>query len=368
MSSPRRLILHRRCCVSAAVLIAAVSLVTTARADPEAAARLDALPCASLDPTTYVDLWRPGQTPYGVPFASWDRSTFDALKARLLGCATPANRQRTLMVLRYLDDPYGPASRVTRQQEDQRSATARNAALVEEIQADLAAVGGEPDLIQRRGRLMRVTTKIDTSRLPTDTQLHLRAELNQQNTALAAAETAQAQARETAERQRRVAEAQASADRQAAAQRRQAEAEAQATAAAEAATRYYQERQARLSPDVVAFLVRNPVLQAPATRPDVVKGLGVLDSMGLTLDACRESFGGFRAEWTEVQRRMGLLQRLLITYYGMTPEDLTQAAQALRTRMREAGLLTSLKADPLALRQTCEGAAIVTATVFDFSG
>lgn len=100
----------------------------------------------------------------------------------------------------------------------------------------------------------------------------------------------------------------------------------------------------------------------------MLNALGVLDSMGLTLDACREAFGGFRTEWTEVQRRMGLLQRLLITYYGTTPEELTQAAQTLRARMREAGLLTSLKGDPRSLRQTCEGAIIVTANVFDFSG
>jgi pyruvate/2-oxoglutarate dehydrogenase complex dihydrolipoamide acyltransferase (E2) component len=368
MSSPRRHTLQRAVRAPAAFCFLAVSLVTTAHADPEATARLEALPCTSFDPNAYVDLWRPGQSPYGVPFASWDRSAFDTLKARLLACATPANRQRTLTVLRYLDDPYGPTSRVARQQDDQRSAASRTAALTDEIQADLAAVAGEPDLIQRRGRLMRVTTKLDTNRLPAETQLQLRAELNRQSSALAAAEEAQAQARQTAERQRRAAEAQAAADRRAAEERQQTEARAQATAVAEAATRYYQDRQARLSPDVAAFLGRNPTLQAPAARPDVLNALGILDSMGLTLDACREAFGGFRTEWTEVQRRMGLLQRLLITYYGTTPEELTQAAQALRARMREAGLLSSLKGDPRSLRQTCEGAIIVTANVFDFSG
>lgn len=178
MSSPRRHTLQRALRAPTAFCFVAVSLVTTANANPEATARLEALPCTSFDSNAYVDLWRPGQSPYGVPFASWDRGTFDMLKARLLACATPANRQRTLTVLRYLDDPYGPTSRVARQQDDQRSAASRVAALTDEIQADLAAVAGEPDLIQRRGRLMRVTTKLDTSRLPPETLLQLRAELN----------------------------------------------------------------------------------------------------------------------------------------------------------------------------------------------
>jgi hypothetical protein len=368
MPSPRRHTLRRALRAPVALCFVAVSFVTTAHADPEGTARLEALPCASLDPNAYVDLWRPGQNAYGVPFASWDRGTFDTLKARLLACATPANRQRTLTVLRYLDDPYGPASRVARQQDDQRSAASRTAALTDEIQADLAAVAGEPDLVQRRGRLMRVTTKLDTSRLPAETQLQLRAELNRQASALASAEAAQAQARETAERQQRTAEAQAAADRRAAEQRQRAQAETQAAAEAEAAARYYREHQAGLPPDVAAFLVRNPALQAPASRPEVLNALGSLDAMGLILDACRERLGGFRAEWTEVQRRRGVLQRVLLSYHGMTPNQLAAHAQDLRGRAQEGGFLSVVRSDPYALRQACEGAIIVTAVQFDFSG
>lgn len=368
-----------------AFLLVTLGFVTTVHADPEATARLDALPCASLDPNAYVDLWRPGQAPYGIPFATWDRPAFDALKARLLACATPANRQRTLTVLRYLDDPYGPTSRVARQQDDQRSAASRTAALTDEIRADLAAVAGESDLVQRRGRLMRVTTKLDTSRLPAETQLQLRAELNRQSSALAAAEAEQAEAHEVAERQRRTAEAQAAeqarqaaaraaAERQASEEQRKAEARqaterqaAQEQAAANAANRYYAERVPRLSPDLITFFDRNPALKPVSARDGLVEAAALVDSYVVALDTCRSTLSGFGAEWTELQRRLGLMQQALLVYYDVPAAELAQITRLWRVRWQNQGLVAQLKADLGVMRQTCSEAVTTTARLLDFT-
>lgn len=347
------------------VLVVGLLSATPARAAPETGAeRVAALSCAVLDPETYRDTWQPGQSPYGLPFEAWDRPAFEALKQRFIDCATPANQRRMLMVPRYIDMA---ADRTLRQAEAQRAATSRAAALADEIRTNLTAAATEPDLVQRRARLASLTTKLDTSRLPADVQAPLRIELSQQLSALTAAEEARrraaqdAAARHEAEQRQQAQAAQDAAARQQVEQRRQAQAEAAAT------ERHYAERLLHLSPDLVAFLSRNPSLKAPSTRADVLNALAYIDTMATTLDACREQLGAFRAEWTEVQRRLGILQRVLLVYHGVPAAELTQAAQDRHAKAQAAGLLTMLRTEPRSLRQACEGAVIVVSTIFDFS-
>ncbi|GJD97679.1 hypothetical protein [Methylobacterium iners] len=359
--------------------LAAASIGDAAEASPDASARLEAAPCPAVDPELYArQRWIPGSQPYGIPFEAWDRATFDALKRRMTACADPANRQRTLMVLRYLDDPYGPLAQVSRQLDAHRATASRNAGLADEIRAELAAAANDPSLINRRARLVRLATKLDTARLPAETQLALRAELNRETSALAAAEAAQTEAREASARQQRLAEvkaaedrqreaARAAADREAGEQRQQPQARERAEAEAKAADRYYAGRLASLSPELVTLLTRNPALKAPSARAGLLQITAIVESHVLALDTCRARLGGYVAEWTELQRRLGLMQQALLSYYGMPPSELAQTMRLWQARWENTGMSAALKEDLDFMRETCGGSVRAADNLLDFS-
>lgn len=361
------------------IMLAAPIASGPVHATPDAEAQIEAAPCAAFDPELYSgQRWVPGARPYGIAIEHWDRSTFEALRRRLTACITPANRARTTMVLRYLDDPYGPVAQVTRQLDAAQTAATRTAALTEEIRADLAALANEPDLVQRRGRLSRVTTKLDTSRLPVEEQQALRAELSRQTVVLTSAEAAQVQARQAAEHERRAAEARAadaarqaaardSADRQAAETQRQTQLQAEEQAAAAAAEKAYAERLPRLSPALITLFNRNPALKPITARDSLLEAKAVVDSYVVALDTCRATLGGFASAWTEVQRRLGLMQQALLTYYDVPAPELAQITRFWRVRWQNQGLAARLQADHDLMQQTCDAALPTTAGLLDFA-
>ena len=396
---------------SGAMILTLAALALSASMQPglagDAGATILAYPCAAVDPELYSHQeFVPDHSPYNVPFEQWDEAAFDALKQRMTECITPANRKRTGMILFYLEGPYGPRTQVLRMADKRKATAAGQVADAAEIRSSLGAALADPSPTARRKRLASIAARLEHTAVPANQKAELRDELargiqdateaeaadaeaqEQADTAQHDAEVAEQQARQATEQ--KAAEQQAEQRRQALAaeaaaqaeqQRRQVEAQAraaaeaqrqalerqeQAKAAAAEVERYYEQRAAQLSPEVVGLLARNPALKAPTTRDDALKVLAVIEGGLFALDACRAHDGTFGSEWTETQRRLGLVQQLLISYYGVTPGDVARGA-ALRHAKFVASLQQTLDNDEDARTQTCQDVMALTSALLDFS-
>ena len=389
---------------SAATALALAALALAASVRPglaaDAGATILAYPCAAVDPELYSHQeFVPDHSPYGIPFEHWDEAAFDALRQRMTECTTPANRKRTEMILFYLEGPYGPRRQVLRMVDQRKAAAAGQVAAAAEIRSSLGAALTDPSPTARRKRLASIAARLEHTAVPADQKAELRGELargiqdatdaeaadaeaqEQADAVQHDAEAAEQQARQAAEQkaaaqqaeQRRqalaaqaAAQAEAQARAAAEAQRKELERQEQAKAAAAEADHYYEQRAAQLSPEVVGLLARNPALKAPTTRDDALKVLAVIEGGLFALDACRAHDGTFGSEWTETQRRLGLVQQLLISYYGVTPGDVARGA-ALRHAKFVASLQQTLDNDEDARTQTCQDVMALTSALLDFS-
>ena len=370
-----------------ALMVLGLAGVANAWATPQGAAALDGYACAQVDPELFPrQNWSERGDPYGIPFIEWDRTTFEALKRRMIACATDANRRRTVMMLRYIDDvPYGRQAQVTGQVEALRAkqtfADGREAELREAVRAAEA----DPDLSSRRNRVASIDQRLARGGIPSALELDLRARLDPLRSAIAdqdaksAAANAAAQAQQRADAARRAddqrvlaqqqaAERQADAQRQqAATDRQQAEVEARTEADRVAADRVYAQKASSLPAPVRGFLDKNSQFKAPASREDLLQVLNVVDAAGYDLETCRGSLEGYQADWTEVQRRYGLVQQVLLGYHGVTAADLAAGAKARRQTWTNAGAAESLRSNILVMRRTCAQSLTLTTALADFS-
>ncbi|TXN00160.1 hypothetical protein FV242_22975 [Methylobacterium sp. WL64] len=358
-----------------------------ATATLEAAATLDGYACGQVDPELFTrQKWSERDAPYGIAFPEWDRTTFEALKRRMLACATPANQRRTAMMLRYIDDqPYGRQAQVTQAVEALRARQAKRDDAATELRDAVSAAETDPDPANRRTRVTAIEQRLTRGGIPSALELELRARLGPLRSAIAdqdardAAATAAVQAQQRAdaakraEDQRQLAQQQATA-RQAEAQRRQAdtdreqvEADARAEAEQAAAEQVYAGKAADLSPPVRAFLDRNPQYKATSARADLLTVATVLDAAGFDLDTCRGALDDYRADWTEVQRRYGVVQGVLLAYHGLTAAELAAGAQARRQAWAKGGVTEGLRSNVLVMRRTCSQSLALTTALADFT-
>lgn len=385
-SSPIRSI-RRSLQVSTSLLALGLTGVTNAQATPQGAATLDGYACAQVDPELFPGQnWSERGNPYGIPFIEWDRTTFEALKRRMTACANDANRRRTVMMLRYIDDqPYGRQAQVTGQVEALRAKQAVTVDREAEWREAVRAAEADPDLSSRRSRVAAIDQRLARGGIPSVLELDLRARLDPLRSAIAdqdakiAAANAAAQAQQRAEAtkraeeqrvlaQQQAAERQAEAQRQqAATDRQQAEIEARAEADRVATDRAYTQKASSLPAPVRGFLDKNPQFKASSSREDLLQVLSVLDAVGYDLETCRGSLEGYQADWTEVQRRYGLVQQVLLGYHGVTTVDLAAGAKERRQTWTNAGAAESLRSNVLVLRRTCAQSLVLTTALADFS-
>ncbi len=360
---------------------------TIAMATPEAAATLDSYACALVDPELFSrQRFYPGERPYSIPFLEWDRTTFEALKRRMTACATDANRRRVVMVLRYIDDqPSGRQAEVT----GHVDALRRRQVAVAESEAELReAVNGaeaDPDLASRRNRVASIEQRLARGGASSALELEVRSRLAPLRTAIAeqdeknAAANAAAQARQRADEANRVEEKrqvakQQEADRQADAQRRQAatdrqeaEANSRAEAAQISADQVYAQKASGLPAPVRSFLDKNPQFKFAAAREELLQVLNLVDAVAYDLETCRGSLDGYQSDWTEVQRRYGLVQQVLLSYHGVTAADLAAGAKARRQNWTNTGAADGLRSNIIVMRLTCAQSLNLSTGLADFT-
>ncbi|WP_131196909.1 hypothetical protein, partial [Lichenihabitans psoromatis] len=191
--------------------IAAILATTTGNVRAaEASATISAYPCSAVDPELYThQRWITGSTPYGIAVEQWDQAAFDALKQRMTACMTSSNRQRTLMMLNYLEGPYSPQAQVLRQLDTSNTKAAQRAAFVTELKTEMASAAADTTPRSRRNRLTTLSSKIDLSTLPADQKMDLRRLLTQRIKEAAERDAAAAVAAEQVAQQQRAAETEA---------------------------------------------------------------------------------------------------------------------------------------------------------------
>lgn len=370
-----------------ALLIVGIGGTTGALATPEGTAALDGYTCAQVDPELFPrQNWSERGDPYGIAFIEWDRTTFEALKRRMTECATDANRRRTLMMLRYIDDqPYGRQAQVTGQVEALRAKQAVAVDREAELREAVRAAEADPDLSSRRNRVAAIDQRLARGGIPSALDLDLRTRLAPLRAAIAeqdeknAAATAAAQVRQQAdeakraEEQRQVAqqqevERQADAQRrQAAVVRQQAKLDVRAEAERGVADRIYAQKAPGLPTPVRSFLEKNPQFKAPAAREDLLQVLTVMDAVAYDLETCRSALEGYQSDWTEAQRRYGLVQQVLLGYYGVTAADLAAGAKMRRQTWTNNGAADTMRANIIVMRRTCAQALNLSTGLADFT-
>ncbi|TXM95365.1 hypothetical protein [Methylobacterium sp. WL116] len=362
-------------------------VTTTALATPQGVAALEGYACAQVDPELFTrQAWSERDAPYGIPFIEWDRTTFEALKRRMTACATDANRRRTVMMLRYIDDqPYGRQAQVTGQVETLRAKQTVAVDREVELREAVRVAESDPDLLSRRNRVADIDRRLARGGIPSALELDLRARLDPirsaiaeqdaKNAAASAAALAQqrTEAASRAEEQRKLAlqqaaQRQADAQRQeAAAQRQQAEIEAREEAERVKADQAYAQKASSLPAPVRSFLEKNPQFKLVTAREDLLQLLTVLDAVGYDLDTCRGSLEGYQSDWTESQRRYGLVQQVLLSYHGVTAADLAAGAKERRQAWATSGAADSLRANIILMRRACAQALNLSTGVADFT-
>jgi hypothetical protein len=357
----------------AAFLALGLAGVTNAWATPQGA--------AALDPELFSGQnWSERGNPYGIPFIEWDRTTFEALKRRTTACATDANRRRTVMMLRYIDDvPYGRQAQVTGQVEALRAKQTASVDRETELREAVRVAEADPDLSSRQNRIASIDQRLARGGIPSALELDLRARLDPLRSAIAdqdaknAAANAAAHAARRADDQRVLAQQQAvgrqaeAQRQQAAMDRQQAEIEARTEADRIAADQVYAQKASTLPAPVRGFLDKNPQFKAPTSREELLQVLTVVDAAGYDLETCRSSLEGYQADWTEVQRRYGLVQQVLLGYHGVTAADLAAGAKARRQAWTNAGAAESLRSNVIVMRRTCAQSLVLTTALADFS-
>ena len=369
------------------LLAAGIGGTATALATTQGVAALDGYACAQVDPELFTrQNWSDGGDPFGIPFIEWDRTTFEALKRRMTACATDANRRRTVMMLRYIDDqPYGRQAQVTGQVEALRAKQVVAVDREVELREAVRLAEADPDLSSRRTRVAEIDRRLARGGIPSALELDLRARLDpirsaiadqdSKNVAANAAALAQqrTEAANRAEEQRKLAlqqaaERQADAQRQqAATQRQQAELEAREEAERVKADQVYAQRASGLPAPVRSFLEKNSQFKPMTAREDLLQLLTAVDAVGYDLETCRGSLEGYQSDWTEAQRRYGLVQQVLLTYHGVTAADLAAGAKARRQTWTTSGAADGLRANIILMRQACAQALNLSTGLAEFS-
>jgi hypothetical protein len=141
------------------------------------------------------------------------------------------------------------------------------------------------------------------------------------------------------------------ARRQAEAQR-DAEHRQQQEAAQATARTLIESRLSLLSAEARSFVEQNPGMKEPGFGETGESNLLYLYSGDIVLRVCRERFGGYQPQITEIQRRSGLTEAVLLTLHGVPREKIARLREALGIDSGRGQLVSAARQEPN-LRQAC---------------